>query len=308
MWSEMVFISILWFYDIYGIVNGLIQVNSPVHLIFMSICTAESLSISLCSSTDQDECLIRNMCLNGLCINEDGSFKCICKPGYLLDTSGRMCVGVFVREPTHHNHMFQADCSFGFWVSNEGGYLPVMLVVLLCESHKPKIPLKTLEKSLSILAGQLDIFGARLFWNSSRRPSLNLHSAKTKEINHRERCCMELHARSIMILIHLNYLTCVFLFHTLWHCNWVTLYRRLPTFNHNCAVFRLWENESTECKNVARLINGHKLKGALRVKPKTNEYRAVFSECNLQPSLSTWLRIQTSDLRDTDLVKSEQDK
>lgn len=109
MWSETAFVSILWFYEIYGVVNGLIQVNSPVcalnHLIFMSKCTAASLSISLCSSTDQDECLIRNMCLNGLCINEDGSFKCICKPGYLLDTSGRMCVGVFVREPTHcRNH------------------------------------------------------------------------------------------------------------------------------------------------------------------------------------------------------------
>lgn len=49
----------------------------------------------LCPSPDQDECLIRNMCLNGLCINEDGSFKCICKPGFLLMASGRMCVGAY---------------------------------------------------------------------------------------------------------------------------------------------------------------------------------------------------------------------
>lgn len=151
-----------------------------------------------------------------------------------------------------------------------------MLVVLLCESHKPKIPLKTLEKSLSILAGQLDIFGARLFWNSSRRPSLTWTVQRQKRST-TVRCCMELHAKSIMILIHLDYLTCVLSFFILYCIMTVfTLHRGLPSFSHDCAVFRHWKNESTEHKNVARLINGKKLNGALRVKPKTNEYRAVF--------------------------------
>jgi len=50
---------------------------------------------------DTDECLIRNICLNGMCINEDGSFKCICKPGYLLDGTGRFCVGKCTHTRTH---------------------------------------------------------------------------------------------------------------------------------------------------------------------------------------------------------------
>lgn len=33
------------------------------------------------------------MCLNGMCINEDGSFKCVCKPGFSLASSGRYCTG-----------------------------------------------------------------------------------------------------------------------------------------------------------------------------------------------------------------------
>ena len=60
-----------------------------------SACVCKLCKHSLCRFSDQDECLIRNMCLNGLCINEDGSFKCICKPGFLLMASGRMCVGAY---------------------------------------------------------------------------------------------------------------------------------------------------------------------------------------------------------------------
>lgn len=35
------------------------------------------------------------MCLNGMCINEDGSFKCICKPGFALASNGRYCSGMY---------------------------------------------------------------------------------------------------------------------------------------------------------------------------------------------------------------------
>lgn len=44
---------------------------------------------------DHDECATTNMCLNGMCINEDGSFKCICKPGFVLAASGRYCTGMY---------------------------------------------------------------------------------------------------------------------------------------------------------------------------------------------------------------------
>lgn len=54
---------------------------------------ASGVSSSL-SSADHDECTTTNMCLNGMCINEDGSFKCICKPGFVLAPNGRYCTGM----------------------------------------------------------------------------------------------------------------------------------------------------------------------------------------------------------------------
>uniref|UniRef100_A0A4W4F9J8 Fibrillin 2b n=1 Tax=Electrophorus electricus TaxID=8005 RepID=A0A4W4F9J8_ELEEL len=43
---------------------------------------------------DHDECATTNVCLNGMCINEDGSFKCICKHGFALAPNGRYCTDI----------------------------------------------------------------------------------------------------------------------------------------------------------------------------------------------------------------------
>lgn len=55
--------------------------------------------------SDMDECSIRNMCLNGMCINEDGSFKCICKPGFQLASDGRYCKGLCCETLDHVLHL-----------------------------------------------------------------------------------------------------------------------------------------------------------------------------------------------------------
>lgn len=43
---------------------------------------------------DLNECaLIPNLCQGGECINTDGSFRCECTSGYVLDATGQRCIG-----------------------------------------------------------------------------------------------------------------------------------------------------------------------------------------------------------------------
>lgn len=45
---------------------------------------------------DLNECiLIPNICEGGECINTDGSFRCECPMGYVLDPTGTKCVGKY---------------------------------------------------------------------------------------------------------------------------------------------------------------------------------------------------------------------
>ncbi|XP_074237990.1 fibrillin-2 isoform X4 [Saimiri boliviensis] len=67
------------------------------------------------SSTDHDECTTTNMCLNGMCINEDGSFKCICKPGFVLAPNGRYCTDV-------DECQTPGICMNGHCINNEGSF------------------------------------------------------------------------------------------------------------------------------------------------------------------------------------------
>lgn len=57
--------------------------------------------------TDIDECkVIHDVCRNGECVNDRGSYHCLCKNGYTPDITGTSCVG---------------KCSaFDVWVYSEG--------------------------------------------------------------------------------------------------------------------------------------------------------------------------------------------
>ncbi|XP_073729872.1 fibrillin-2 [Misgurnus anguillicaudatus] len=69
------------------------------------------------------------MCLNGMCINEDGSFKCLCKPGFTLNPSGQYCTdmdecqtpGVCINgRCVNTEGSFRCDCSAGLTVGLDG--------------------------------------------------------------------------------------------------------------------------------------------------------------------------------------------
>ena len=48
------------------------------------------------SISDMNECEQSKMCPNGRCINMDGSYKCVCKPGYKRSPNQQICYGEFI--------------------------------------------------------------------------------------------------------------------------------------------------------------------------------------------------------------------
>uniref|UniRef100_A0A8C5Q5M4 Fibrillin 1 n=1 Tax=Leptobrachium leishanense TaxID=445787 RepID=A0A8C5Q5M4_9ANUR len=51
-----------------------------------------SYTVCACFS-DIDECDTAGICMNGHCVNTDGSFRCECFPGLAVGLDGRVCVG-----------------------------------------------------------------------------------------------------------------------------------------------------------------------------------------------------------------------
>lgn len=48
----------------------------------------------MCEDIDECEELGPDVCLNGICINTPDSYECECSPGYVLDHTGHICMGI----------------------------------------------------------------------------------------------------------------------------------------------------------------------------------------------------------------------
>ena len=63
------------------------------------------------SGADLNECeIMPGTCKGGDCINTDGSFRCECPMGYVLDSSGRRCIGEYSL-----NRVFNAQSKLSYY-------------------------------------------------------------------------------------------------------------------------------------------------------------------------------------------------
>ena len=67
---------------------------------------------------DIDECeRIENICMNGLCENTNGIFRCICDQGYTLDENGSNCTDINECDDP------QQSCQYGTCINSDGGFI-----------------------------------------------------------------------------------------------------------------------------------------------------------------------------------------
>lgn len=73
------------------------------------------------TGADLNECeFMPNACTGGDCINTDGSYRCICPPGYVLDNSGKKCVGKNFQIPSFWSGLAPLCCYGGKFCSPAG--------------------------------------------------------------------------------------------------------------------------------------------------------------------------------------------
>lgn len=69
------------------------------------------------SCMDIDECeRIENICMNGLCENTNGIFRCICDQGYTLDENGSNCTDINECDDPQ-------SCQYGTCINSDGDFI-----------------------------------------------------------------------------------------------------------------------------------------------------------------------------------------
>ena len=63
--------------------------------IHSSYCHSLCVQLAICHGllADMNECETKKMCPNGQCFNMDGSYKCVCNPGYRQSPNQQICYG-----------------------------------------------------------------------------------------------------------------------------------------------------------------------------------------------------------------------
>lgn len=82
-------------------------------LVTQYTCENSLLKSNSCLLTDIDECssFFGQVCRNGRCFNEIGSFKCLCNEGYELTPDGKNCIGKYL-----NNKIFMLFCKTMMWL------------------------------------------------------------------------------------------------------------------------------------------------------------------------------------------------
>ncbi|XP_034051040.1 latent-transforming growth factor beta-binding protein 2 [Thalassophryne amazonica] len=74
-------------------------------------CTKGFKRLNLTHCQDINECLLPGICKNADCLNTKGSYRCICKPGYMLDPARSHCVSD--KAVSHHRSLCYRSVSAG---------------------------------------------------------------------------------------------------------------------------------------------------------------------------------------------------
>lgn len=77
---------------------------------------------------DINECLLdTDLCPNGRCENLHGTYKCICNPGYEVDSTGKNCIGM--KCPIFHFEVCLCLSSFAIFFSVSSDPVVILLDV-----------------------------------------------------------------------------------------------------------------------------------------------------------------------------------